>query len=78
MLDKGNWPYWSVAALSTSNSFAVAGPVQGCGCGPCGAPHVDQIKSLRFHLAVLVGSSAGHQQPLCNGRACAGLRVGPV
>ncbi|KAK9835375.1 hypothetical protein WJX81_005549 [Elliptochloris bilobata] len=31
LLDKGNWPYWSVAALSTSNSFSKAGPVQGCG-----------------------------------------------
>ena len=34
-LDKGTWPYWSVAALSTSNSFSKAGPVQGCGCAPC-------------------------------------------
>ena len=34
-LDKGTWPYWSVAALSTSNSFSKAGPVQGCGCALC-------------------------------------------
>ena len=31
-LDKGQWPYWSVAALSSSNSFALKGPVTGCGC----------------------------------------------
>ncbi|CAK0787061.1 hypothetical protein CVIRNUC_010277 [Coccomyxa viridis] len=30
-LDKGQWPYWSVAALSSSNSFALKGPVTGCG-----------------------------------------------
>ena len=31
MLDKGAWPYWSVAALSTENSFFKAGPLNGCG-----------------------------------------------
>ena len=31
MLDKGAWPYWSVAALSTENSFFKAGPIYGCG-----------------------------------------------
>jgi hypothetical protein len=34
MLNKGVWPYWSVAALSSGNSFSVAGPVQGCGRAP--------------------------------------------
>ena len=31
MLDKGAWPYWSVAALSTENSFFKAGPINACG-----------------------------------------------
>lgn len=31
LLDKGAWPYWSVAALSTENSFYKAGPLNGCG-----------------------------------------------
>lgn len=31
MLDKGTWPYWSVAAISTSNSFYLAGPTEACG-----------------------------------------------
>lgn len=31
MLDKGAWPYWSVAALSTENSFYKAGPINACG-----------------------------------------------
>ena len=31
MLDKGAWPYWTVAALSTENSFFKAGPLNGCG-----------------------------------------------
>lgn len=31
VLDKSKYPYWSVAALSTSNSFYKAGPVGGCG-----------------------------------------------
>lgn len=32
VLDKSEWPYWSVAALATSNMFYKAGPLQGCGC----------------------------------------------
>jgi hypothetical protein len=31
MLDKEKYPYWSVAALSTSSEFYKKGPVQGCG-----------------------------------------------
>ena len=30
-LDKGQWPYWSVGALSQSNVFYSAGPINGCG-----------------------------------------------
>lgn len=30
-LDKGKWPYWSVAALSTQNQFALADNIKGCG-----------------------------------------------
>ncbi|KAK9850628.1 hypothetical protein WJX84_001010 [Apatococcus fuscideae] len=31
LLDKGQWPYWSVGALSSSNMFYSAGPINGCG-----------------------------------------------
>ena len=31
LLDKNDWPYWTVGALSTSSSFFEAGPLQGCG-----------------------------------------------
>ena len=31
MLDKGAWPYWSVAAFSPSNKFFKAGPLGACG-----------------------------------------------
>ena len=31
VLDQGQWPYWSVAALSTSNQYFEDGPLQGCG-----------------------------------------------
>jgi Lytic transglycolase len=31
MLDKGAWPYWSVAAFSPSNKFYKAGPLGACG-----------------------------------------------
>ncbi|KAK9798174.1 hypothetical protein WJX73_006947 [Symbiochloris irregularis] len=31
LLDKNTYPFWSVAALSTSNSFYKAGPANGCG-----------------------------------------------
>ena len=31
MMDKSKYPYWSVAALSRSNSFYVAGPIGACG-----------------------------------------------
>ena len=31
MLDKTEWPYWSVAALSTKSPFYLAGPLRGCG-----------------------------------------------
>ncbi|KAK9839069.1 hypothetical protein WJX74_008724 [Apatococcus lobatus] len=31
MLDKDAWPYWSVGALSQSNTFYSAGPIHGCG-----------------------------------------------
>ena len=30
-LNKGTYPFWSVAALSLSNSFSIAGPAKGCG-----------------------------------------------
>eukprot|EP00884_Botryococcus_braunii_P000413 jgi/Botrbrau1/10372/Bobra.146_2s0010.1 len=30
-LDKGKWPYWSVAALSTQNRFYLADNIKGCG-----------------------------------------------
>ena len=30
-LDKSQYPYWSVAALSLTNSFSVAGPAHACG-----------------------------------------------
>ena len=30
-MDKSKYPFWSVAALSTSNSFYKAGPINGCG-----------------------------------------------
>ncbi|CAL8462621.1 g2154 [Coccomyxa elongata] len=30
-LDKTKYPYWSVGALSTSSTFYISGPVQGCG-----------------------------------------------
>ena len=30
MLDKNQWPYWTVAALATSNHWFLQGPVQGC------------------------------------------------
>jgi len=44
VLDKAQWPYWSVAALSVKNPFYVNGPVNGCGqcfevqCVDDGAP----------------------------------------
>ena len=31
LLDKSQYPYWSVAALSLTNSFSVAGPAHACG-----------------------------------------------
>jgi len=31
LLNQDQWPYWTVGALSTSNSFFEAGPLQGCG-----------------------------------------------
>lgn len=31
MMDKTKYPYWSVAALSKTNPFYVAGPLGGCG-----------------------------------------------
>ncbi|KAK9839672.1 hypothetical protein WJX81_004788 [Elliptochloris bilobata] len=31
LLDKSQYPYWSVAALSLTNSFSVAGPSHACG-----------------------------------------------
>ncbi len=31
LLDKSAWPYWSVGALSSSNMFYSAGPINGCG-----------------------------------------------
>ncbi len=31
LLDKSVWPYWVVGALSPSNSFYAAGPMNGCG-----------------------------------------------
>ena len=31
LLDKSKWPYWSVGALSQSNTFYSAGPLGGCG-----------------------------------------------
>lgn len=30
-MDKSKYPYWSVAALSPSNPFYIAGPISGCG-----------------------------------------------
>ena len=30
-LSKSNYPFWSVAALSTQNRFYKAGPINGCG-----------------------------------------------
>ncbi len=30
-MDKTKYPYWSVAALSPSNPFYIAGPIAGCG-----------------------------------------------
>lgn len=35
VLDKKVYPYWSVAALSTSNKYYKAGPDNGCGYGYC-------------------------------------------
>lgn len=35
LLDKGKWPYWSVGALSTDNTYYGEGPVRGCGCASC-------------------------------------------
>lgn len=37
MLDKSKYPFWSVGALSTSNMYYTAGPVQGCGSAPAPA-----------------------------------------
>ncbi|KAK9869002.1 hypothetical protein WJX84_008231 [Apatococcus fuscideae] len=31
LLDKSQWPYWSVGALSSSNMFYSEGPINGCG-----------------------------------------------
>ncbi len=31
-LQKDQWPYWSVGALTPNNSFAQAGPAHACGC----------------------------------------------
>lgn len=45
MLDKAKYPFWSVAALSTSNAYFLGGPLQGCGqcfqieCLQNGGPH---------------------------------------
>ena len=49
-LDKGNWPYWSVAALSSSNSFVNAGPINGCGCVPNATDEACQM--LDRHICV--------------------------
>ena len=42
LLDMNTWPYWSVAALSTSNHWFLSGPVQGCAtrhsCTRCPMP----------------------------------------
>lgn len=31
VLQKDDWPYWTVGALATSNKFFNDGPVEGCG-----------------------------------------------
>lgn len=32
VLDKTEWPYWSVAGISVKSPFYIAGPVHACGC----------------------------------------------
>lgn len=42
-LDKAQWPYWSVAALSVRNPFYINGVTKGCGCVPSLASSVSVI-----------------------------------
>ena len=55
VLSKGQWPYWSVAALATSNSFFLGGPVQGCGmCFEVQCLESGPVRSLSILRAVYV------------------------
>lgn len=53
LLDKAKYPFWSVAALSTANSYFLDGPLQGCGCATPGA--VPAIASLPLYACWLTG-----------------------
>jgi hypothetical protein len=33
LLDKTEWPYWSVAGISVKSPFYISGPLHACGCG---------------------------------------------
>lgn len=35
-LNRNQWPYWSVAALTPTNTFAKQGPAKACGCAESG------------------------------------------
>lgn len=56
-MDKSKYPFWSVAALSTSNSFYKAGPINGCGecfeikCLNSGGNFAVSYKGVGFTLA---------------------------
>ena len=47
-LDKSQFPFWSVAAFSTSNRFFKAEPLSACGWGPC--PSVPLAAAFRCSL----------------------------
>lgn len=55
---KDSYPYWSVAALSLSNSFSVAGPAKACGecfeikCVDIGGPFAVRLPS-KSHFTAL-------------------------
>ena len=66
MLDKAKYPFWSVAALSTSNAYFLGGPLQGCGqcfqieCLQDGGPHAVRL-SHSFMTPITAGQCGiGH------------------
>ena len=61
-ISKDSYPYWSVAALSLTNSFSVAGPAKACGecfeikCMDIGGPFAVSTPALQRCRSVIATS----------------------